>query len=73
MAGFLDQIEPLKQAALAELRAANDLPALEQARINYLGSHGQFTALLKQLGFRLVVPRPRHPKAATAEQQRRWL
>jgi transposase len=28
---------------------------------------------LKKLGFRLVVPRPRHPKAATAEQQRRWL
>src|SRR5438876_652961 len=50
MAGFLDQIEPLKQAALSELRAANDIPALEQARVNYLGSHGQFTALLKQLG-----------------------
>ncbi len=28
---------------------------------------------LKKLGFRLLVPRPRHPKAATAEQQRRWL
>lgn len=28
---------------------------------------------LKDLGFRLVVPRPRHPKAASAEQQRRWL
>ena len=28
---------------------------------------------LKKLGFRLVVPRPRHPPAATAEQQRRWL
>lgn len=28
---------------------------------------------LKGLGFRLVVPRPRHPKAATAEQQRVWL
>jgi len=28
---------------------------------------------LKDLGFRLVVPRPRHPKAATPEQQRAWL
>ena len=28
---------------------------------------------LRKLGFRLVVPRPRHPKAATPEQQRRWL
>jgi transposase len=28
---------------------------------------------LKELGFRLVVPRPRHPKAATREQQQVWL
>ena len=28
---------------------------------------------LKDLGFRLVVPRPRHPKAATPEQQKEWL
>jgi transposase len=28
---------------------------------------------LHQLGFRLVVPRPRHPQTATPEQQRRWL
>jgi len=50
MAGFLDQIEPLKQSALAELEAAADLGALEQARIDYLGSNGKFTALMKQLG-----------------------
>lgn len=28
---------------------------------------------LKNLGFRLVVPRPRHPKAATPAQQQEWL
>lgn len=28
---------------------------------------------LTELGFRLVVPRPRHPKAATREQQQVWL
>jgi transposase len=28
---------------------------------------------LQELGFRLVVPRPRHPKAATPEQQKEWL
>ena len=28
---------------------------------------------LKDLGFRLVVPRPRHPKAAAPEQQKEWL
>jgi len=32
MPGFLEQIEPLKQAALSELRAAPDLAALEDAR-----------------------------------------
>src|SRR5437773_1610917 len=47
---FLEQIEPLKQAALADLKAAADLAALEQAKVSYLGVHGKFTALLKQLG-----------------------
>jgi transposase len=28
---------------------------------------------LRKLGFRLAVPRPRHPKAAGPEEQRRWL
>jgi transposase len=28
---------------------------------------------LKKLGFRLVVPRPRHPKAAGPDERRRWL
>jgi transposase len=28
---------------------------------------------LKKLGFRLVVPRPRHPKAAGPDEQRRWV
>ena len=46
MAGFLDQIEPLKQTALAELRAAPDLAALEQAKGAWTGPHGKFTALM---------------------------
>jgi phenylalanyl-tRNA synthetase alpha chain len=63
MAGFLDQIEPLKQAALAELRAAPDLAALEQARVNNLGSNGKFTALMKQLG---ALPKEAKPAAGKA-------
>ncbi len=47
---FLDQIEPLKQGALAEFAAAQSLAALEQARVQHLGANGRFTALLKQLG-----------------------
>src|SRR5580765_1929920 len=63
MAGFLDQIEPLKQAALTELRGAADLTALEQARVSYLGSHGKFTALLKQLGSLAKEEKPAAGKA----------
>ena len=66
MAGFLDQIEPLKQAALAELRAAPDLAALEQARVNYLGSNGKFTALMKQLGALSKEEKPAAGKAINA-------
>jgi phenylalanyl-tRNA synthetase alpha chain len=47
---FADQIEPLKQAAIADLRAAPDLAALEQVKGSYLGAQGKFTALMKQLG-----------------------
>ena len=50
MAGFLDQIEPLKQTALTELRASPDLAALEQTKSAWTGPHGKFTALMKQLG-----------------------
>ena len=63
MAGFLEQIEPLKQAAIAELRAAIDLAALEQARVNYLGARGGFTALLKQLGGLAKEEKPAAGKA----------
>ncbi|HVV01851.1 MAG TPA: phenylalanine--tRNA ligase subunit alpha [Verrucomicrobiae bacterium] len=63
MPGFVESIEPLKQAALAELRAAADLAALEQARIQFLGSNGKFTALVKQLG---ALPKDEKPLAGKA-------
>src|SRR5947209_2965895 len=66
MAGFLEQIEPLKQAGLAELRNATDLATLEQGRVNYLGSHGKFTVLLKQLGTLSKEEKPAAGKAINA-------
>jgi phenylalanyl-tRNA synthetase alpha chain len=57
---LVDEIEPLKQAALAELKAAADLPGLEQAKGTWLGPHGKFTALMKQLG---TLPREERPAA----------
>src|SRR5262249_35682862 len=47
---FLNDIEPLKQSALADLRAASDLAGLEGAKSAWTGPHGKFTALMKQLG-----------------------
>ncbi|MEW6157280.1 MAG: phenylalanine--tRNA ligase subunit alpha [Verrucomicrobiota bacterium] len=60
MSEFLAEIEPLKEAALAELKSAKDLAALDQARVAYLGSHGKFTGLLKQLG---ALPKEERPAA----------
>jgi len=47
---LLNDIEPLKQTALAELQAAPDLAALDHAKGAWIGPHGKFTALMKQLG-----------------------
>src|SRR6266542_12473 len=60
---LLDDIEPLKQTALAELKAALDLAALEQTKGAWLGPHGQFTALMKQLG---TLPKEEKPAAGKA-------
>src|SRR4051812_11911300 len=60
---FLDQIEPLKQAAIAELNSAADLQALDLARVHHLGVNGQFTALMKQLG---ALPKEEKPAAGKA-------
>ena len=54
------ETEPLKQAALAEFKAAADLAALEQAKGSWLGPHGKITALMKQLG---ALPKEERPAA----------
>ena len=60
MPGFLDEIEPLKQAALAEFKAAPEIATLEQAKGAWIGPHGKFTALMKQLG---NLPKDEKPAA----------
>ena len=50
MASFLDEIEPMKEAALAELRKALDLGTLENIKGSWIGTSGRFTALMKQMG-----------------------
>jgi phenylalanyl-tRNA synthetase alpha chain len=63
MAGFLDEIEPIKAAALAEFQSASDLATLEQARVSFLGSNGRFTGLMKKLG---SLPKEEKPVAGKA-------
>src|SRR5438477_1879925 len=50
MPSSLNDIESLKKAALAEFKGAPDPAALEQAKGNWIGPHGKYTALMKQLG-----------------------
>jgi len=67
--GFLDDIEPLKQAALAELNATADLPALDAAKGAWIGPNGKFTALMKQMGTLSKEEKPLAGKAINAAKQ----
>jgi phenylalanyl-tRNA synthetase alpha chain len=57
---LLDEIEPLKLAALAEFQTAGDLAALEQAKGSWVGPNGKFTALMKQIS---GLPKEEKPAA----------
>jgi phenylalanyl-tRNA synthetase alpha chain len=57
---LLNDIEPLKQSALAELKNAPDLASLEHTKGTWLGPNGRFTALMKQLG---TLPKEEKPAA----------
>ena len=58
-----NNISDILQQALAEVKAAGDLAALDQVRINYLGKKGHITRLLKQLG---GLPAEERPAAGEA-------
>ena len=46
---FLDQVDPVRLEALEAFKNAADLAALEQARVQFIGANGKFTALVKQI------------------------
>jgi phenylalanyl-tRNA synthetase alpha chain len=66
---LLERIESVKQAALSELRAAGELPALERAKGAALGAEGSFTTLMKELGSLAKELRPVAGKAINAAKQ----
>ena len=63
---LLDDIAPLQQAALADLKAAADLSSLEQAKGAWIGPNGKFTVLMKQMGSLTKEERPIAGKAINA-------
>jgi phenylalanyl-tRNA synthetase alpha chain len=60
---FIAEIESLKQTALAELKGASDIAALEQTKGAWIGPNGKFTALMKQMG---TLPKEEKPAAGKA-------
>ncbi len=52
------QLEQIKQEALAALEAAQSPAALEELRVKYLGKKGEVTAVLKQMGKLSAEERP---------------
>ena len=53
-----EQLEKVKQDALAALAAAKETVDLENIRVKYLGKKGELTALLKQMGKLSAEERP---------------
>ena len=55
----MENLEVLKQQALAAIRAATDLAGLDEVRVSFLGKKGQITGLLKSLGQLSAEERPK--------------
>ncbi len=60
---FTAQLDALRQEALKDLAAAADLALLDRAKGAWVGPHGKFTALMKQLG---SLPKEEKPAAGKA-------
>jgi phenylalanyl-tRNA synthetase alpha chain len=57
---LLNEIDPLKQAALTLFSAADDLAKLEQAKGSTVGPNGSLSKLMKQMG---TLPKEERPAA----------
>ena len=53
-----EQLQKIKEQALAELSALGDPKVLEDLRVKYLGKKGELTAILKQMGKLSAEERP---------------
>ncbi|MBV1960086.1 MAG: phenylalanine--tRNA ligase subunit alpha, partial [Oleibacter sp.] len=55
----MENLEALTQQALAAVAAAEDVAALDQVRVQYLGKKGEISALMKNLGNVAPEDRPK--------------
>ena len=55
----MENLEALTQQALAAVAAAEDVAALDQVRVQYLGKKGEISALMKNLGSVAPEDRPK--------------
>ncbi|WP_221794589.1 phenylalanine--tRNA ligase subunit alpha [Oceanobacter mangrovi] len=55
----MENLEALTQQALAAVSAAQDVAALDQVRVQYLGKKGEISALMKNLGNVAAEDRPK--------------
>ena len=55
----MENIQQLVSQALSAINGSNDIPALEQLRVQYLGKKGELTQLMKQLGGLSAEERPK--------------
>ena len=46
----MESVTEILKQALAEIKASDKLPALDDLRVRFLGKKGEITALLKSLG-----------------------
>lgn len=64
----MENLENITQQALAAVAAAQDIAALEQVRVQYLGKKGEISTLMKDLG--KVAPEERPKVGAVINQAR---
>ncbi len=64
-----EQLEKLRQAAMDAVAQSDDLQALENARVRFLGKKGEITSILKQMGKLSPEERPVMGQMANAVRQ----
>ena len=66
----MENLEALTQQALAAVKEAQDVAALDQVRVQFLGKKGEITSLMKNLGSVAPEDRPKSARSSTKPKTR---